>query len=134
MDRRTEASHDTRDAQRDRSHRPRSLADRLLQQPRRTAGIDLYGQPVRLGERDTDGHLVGYIDGAGLAWESLAERIVAEYGNYLGKALALPHGDPRRDRLMDEVLAGLPDELIGDVARAAGTLLAIRDLAQGLDP
>jgi hypothetical protein len=35
---------------------------------------------------------------------------------------------------MDEVLADVPDELIGDVASAAGTLLAIRDLAQGLDP
>ena len=112
---------------------PRSVEERLLAQPHRTAGVDSHGQPVRLGERDTDGHLVGYIDGAGLAWESLAERIVAEHGNQLGKALALPHGDPRRDRLMDEVLADVPDELIGDVARAAGTLLVIRDLAQGLD-
>jgi hypothetical protein len=41
-----------------------------LEQPRRTAGIDSHGQAVRLGERDTDGHIAGYIDEDGLAWQS----------------------------------------------------------------
>jgi hypothetical protein len=56
---------------------PRSLEEQLLEPPRRVAGIDSRRQPVRLGERDTDGHVVGYIDEDGLAWQSLAERIVA---------------------------------------------------------
>lgn len=112
----------------------RSIEERLLEQPRRAAGIDSHGQPVRLGERDSSGHLVGYVDEQGLAWESLGERIVAVHGQRLAEAIALPYDHPRRDRLMDEVLADVPDELIGDVASAAGTLLAIRDLAQGLDP
>jgi hypothetical protein len=102
---------------------PRSLEEQLLQQPRRIAGIDSHREPVRLGERDTDGHIVGYIDQQGLAWESLRERIVAVQGNRLAEALSLPYDDPRRDQLMDEVLGDVPDELIGDVAQgAAGQL------------
>jgi hypothetical protein len=106
-----------------RSHPPRSVEERLLEGPRRTAGVDASGQPVRLGERDSAGHIVGYIDEQGLAWESLTERIVALHGGRLAEALALPYEDPRRDALMDEVLADVPDELIGDVAQeAAGQL------------
>jgi hypothetical protein len=106
-----------------RGHSPRSLEEQLLGQPRRTAGVDGSGEPVRLGERDSGGHLVGYVDEHGLAWESLSERIVAVHGQRLAEALALRHDDPRRDRLMDEALAEVPDELIGDVAReAAGQL------------
>ena len=102
---------------------PRSLEEQLLQQPRRIAGIDSHREPVRLGERDTDGHIVGYIDQQGLAWESLRERIVAVQGNRLAEALSLPYDDPRRDELRDEVLGDVPDELIGDVAQgAAGQL------------
>jgi hypothetical protein len=117
----------------DGSCTPRSLEDRLLAEPRRTAGIDLHRQPVRLGERDTDDHLVGYVDEHGHAWESLTERLVATLGGRLFDALTLHPADPRRDQLIEEVLADVPDELIGDVARKAGSMLAIRDLAQGLD-
>ena len=102
---------------------PRSIEERLLEQPRRTAGIDSHGQPVRLGERDSSGHLVGYIDQQSLAWESLGERIVAIQGQRLAEAMALPYDHPRRDKLIEDVLAEVPDELIGDVAQeAAGRL------------
>ena len=109
------------------------MEQRLLEGPRRSAGIDSHGQPVRLGEHDTSGHLVGYIDEHGLAWESLTEQLVAAHAGRLSEALALPNGDPQRDRLMDELLAEVPDQLLGDVARAAGETLAIRELAQRLD-
>jgi|SRR5215211_6829184 len=105
---------------------PRFVEDRLLAEPRRTAGIDSSGQPVRLGERDTTGHVVGYIDEQGLAWESLTERVVAVHGNRLAEALALPYDDPQRDQLMDQVLADIPDELIGDVAQEAAGQLWLR--------
>ena len=105
-----------------RSHPPRSVEERLAE-PRRTAGVDASGQPVRLGERDSGGRIVGFIDEQGLAWESLRERIVAVQGNRLAEALTLPYDDPRRDQLMHEVLGDVPDELIGDVAQgAAGQL------------
>ena len=105
----------------------RSLIEqRLMEEPRRTAGVDGSGEPVRLGERDAGGHVVGYIDPDGLAWESLIERIVAVHGQRLAEALALGYDDPRRDRLMDDVLAELPDELIGDVAEEAAYHLWLR--------
>jgi hypothetical protein len=101
----------------------RPIEQRLLEEPRRTAGIDSGRQPVRLGERDSHGNLVGYIDEQGLAWESLAERIVAVEGHRLAEALALPYDDPRRDRLLEEALLEVPDELLADVAEeAAGHL------------
>ena len=81
---------------------------------------------MRLGERDSAGHIVGYIDEQGLAWESLTERIVALDGGRLAEALALPYDDPRRDQLMDEVLEDVPDGLIGDVAREAAGQLWLR--------
>jgi hypothetical protein len=110
-----------------RPHTPRSLERRLLEQPRRTAGIDGRGQPVRLGERDAGGHLVGYIDEQGLAWESLGEQIVAVHGGRIAEAVALPYDDPRRDRLIDGVLDDLPDELIADVAQEAASRLQLKD-------
>lgn len=40
-----------------------------------TAGVDMDGEPVRLGERDSMGHVIGYIDeDTGSCWESLQER------------------------------------------------------------
>jgi len=45
-------------------------------------------------QRDSSGHLVGYIDEHGLAWQSLTERIVAVQGERLAKAMALPYDDP----------------------------------------
>jgi hypothetical protein len=65
------------------------------------------------------GHIVGCIDTDGLAWESLTEHIVAVHGQRLPKALALGYDDPRRDQLMNEVLAEVPDELIKAPAAAA---------------
>jgi hypothetical protein len=113
--------------------KPRSLKEQVLAQPRRVAGIDSRRQPVRLGERDTDGHIVGYIDEHGVAWESLAERIVAHRAGRLFGALKPHPDDPLRDRLIEQALADVPDELIGDVARAAGEMLALPDLAQGFE-
>ena len=109
-----------------RGDSPRSIEQRLLEEPRRTAGVDSSQQPVRLGERDSSGHLVGYIDEQCLAWESLTERIVALQGGRLAEALALPYDDPRRDQLMDQVLGDVPDELIGEVAQEAACHLWLR--------
>lgn len=40
-----------------------------------SAGVDCNGQPARLGEFDSQGHIVGYIDeDSGACWESLRER------------------------------------------------------------
>jgi hypothetical protein len=38
------------------------------------SGHDSHGNPVKLGDRDTGGYFVGYIDTDGLAWENLRER------------------------------------------------------------
>jgi hypothetical protein len=106
---------------------PASVEARLLATPRRRAGLDTHGQPVRLGERDSDGYLVGYIDEHGLAWESLTEKLAATHGPQLAQALSLPYDDPRRDQLLDQVLAALPDELIIDIAREAACLLWLQN-------
>lgn len=42
-----------------------------------TSGIDIDGNPVSLGDKDTKGNFVGYIDEHGLAWESILERDIA---------------------------------------------------------
>lgn len=63
----------------------------------RKEGRDSHGMPVSLGEEDTDGFVVGYIDHEGLAWESREERdravgaarIEEEYFN-VAKAGKLP--------------------------------------------
>ena len=105
MERQTEPGrHTPDDEQHERPRPPRPVEQRLLEGPRRSAGIDSHGQPVRLGEHDTSGHLVGYIDEHGLAWESLTEQLVAVHAGRLSEALALPNGDPQRDRLIDELL------------------------------
>lgn len=107
---------------------PLPVWQRLLTQPRRTAGMDSRREPVRLGEIGSDGHLVGYIDEHGLAWESLDESLIAIHGARLAEALALPQHDPRRDQLIDQVVADVPDELIADVAREAAGQLYLREL------
>lgn len=40
----------------------------------RESGWDLYGNQVELGDTDSDGHFVGYIDDQGVSWESKCER------------------------------------------------------------
>lgn len=109
-------------------HSPGSLEDRLLARPRRTVGVDSHRWPVRLGELDSQGYLVGYIDEDGLAWESLRERIIAVHGQRLAEAMSLSYDNPERDLLMDEVLAEVPDELLADAAREAAGHLAIKRL------
>ena len=95
-----------------------SIEQRLMEEPRRTAGRDGSGEPLRLGERDSSGHIVGYVDEQGMAWESLRERILAVSGTRLAEALALPYNDPRRDHLMDDVL-DVPEDLVTEVAQEA---------------
>jgi hypothetical protein len=107
---------------------PRPVSEQLLDQPRHTAGIESYGEPVRLGERDTSGHIVGYIDDGGLGWRSLSERIVATQGQRLADALELPVADHRRDRLIGRVLAGCPNELLAEVGEEAAGRLWLRGL------
>jgi hypothetical protein len=117
-----------------RRQRPATLPEQLLDQPRRTAGIDSTGQPVRLGERDSHGHIVGYIDPQGLAWESLAEQLVATRGSQLADAIALDYDHPLRDRLIDQALADVPDELIGPLAQQAAALLQLRGYRKPVGP
>lgn len=113
----------------DSTKSPRSIEQRLLDEPRRTAGLDSERVPVRLGEHDCSGHLAGYIDDCGLAWESLTEQLVATHGGRLAEALRLPDEDRRRDELLEQLLADLPDELIGPVAHHAAALLWLGTLA-----
>ena len=110
--------------------RPSSIERRLMEEPRRTAGVDGSGEPARLGERDSGGHIIGYIDEQGLAWESLRERILAVSGTRLAEALALPYDDARRDELMDEALEAVPDELLVEVAREAAGHLWLSQLGR----
>jgi hypothetical protein len=50
----------------------------------RTTGYDIDGTPVVLGDTDSSGRPVGYIDLEGTAWESLQERDIATTcGRYL---------------------------------------------------
>jgi hypothetical protein len=65
---------------------------------------------------------------------------VAVEGQRLADAMALPYHDKRRDRLMDQLRAEVPDELIGEVGREAAGHLAehgrrmlgpVRDGSQG---
>jgi hypothetical protein len=113
-----------------RGHSSRPIEQRLLEEPRRTVGVDSRREPVRLGERDSSGHLVGYIDEHGLAWESLIERIVAVHGQRLAEAMALPYEDPRRDPLMDDALAEVPDELLADIAQEVAAHLWLSHLGR----
>jgi hypothetical protein len=76
------------------------------------------------------GHIVGYVDEQGLAWESLRERILAVSGARLAEALALPYDHARRDELMGEVLETVPDELLVDVAREAAGYLWLSQLGR----
>jgi len=55
---------------------PASDTGAPMNQPRKD-GVDSRGEPVRLGETDSSGYLVGWIDQQGLAWESRAEAQIA---------------------------------------------------------
>lgn len=55
----------------------------------RTAGVDANGQPVRLGEFDSMGHIVGYIDEEGSCWESLRERDCSTTAGRFEEAMTL---------------------------------------------
>jgi hypothetical protein len=112
--------------------KPASLEARLLAKPPRTAGLDSHGQPVRLGERDRDGYLLGYTDEHGLARESVIEQPAATRAPSLARALAIPHDHPHHDELIEQALVDLPDELIADVARQAAGLLWLRGSNRGV--
>ena len=48
---------------------------------------------------------------------------MAVQGERLAKATALPYDDPRRDQLIDQALAEVPDDLIAELTQeAAGHL------------
>ena len=117
----------------DHSHRDpekttKALAARLLSEPRRAAGLDLHGEPVRLGEHDSAGYLVGYVDEAGLAWESLRERLVARAAGRIVDALSLQGSEHRRDELIEAAISELPDELLEEALREVALTLALRQL------
>ena len=63
---------------------------------KRRRGHDTNGMPVKLGEKDTDGFHVGYIDEEGACWESRRERDIAVgssriFDNYFGaRGLVFP--------------------------------------------
>lgn len=71
----------------------------------RTEGQDADGMPVKVGEYDTSGFLVGYIDEGGLSWESREERDLAVgagriFDEFFGaKGLSMPTAS------IDEILA-----------------------------
>ena len=113
---------------RDKEKTTRALAERLRSEPRRAAGLDLRGAPVRLGERDSDDSLIGYVDEAGQAWESLRERLVATAAGRLVDALTLPSGDRRRGELFEAAISELPDALLEEAMREAALTLALREL------
>ena len=106
----------------------RALAERLRSEPRRAAGLDLNGEPVRLGERDCDDYLVGYVDEAGLAWESLRERLVATAAGKLVDALTLQCSERQRGELIEAAISELPDELLEEAMREAALTLTLWEL------
>ena len=116
---------------RDREKTTKALADRLRSEPRRAAGVDLAGEPVRLGERDSDGYLVGYVDEAGLAWQSLRERLIATAAGRLVDALTMQGSERRRDELIEAAISELPDELLEEALREVALTLALRELGGG---
>jgi hypothetical protein len=71
----------------------------------RKAGVDLNGEPARLGEFDSAGHIVGYIDDKGNCWENLRERDCSmSAGRYLD-ALSDFRAGRRRTEPDAEVMA-----------------------------
>ena len=116
---------------RDQQKTTEALVAKLLSEPRRAAGLDLAGEPVRLGEHDSDGYLVGYVDEGGLAWESLRERLVATAAGRLVDALSLQSSERRRDELIEAAISELPDELLEGALREAALTLALRNSGAG---
>jgi hypothetical protein len=76
----------------------------------RAAGVDSNGQPVRLGEFDSLGHIVGYIDEDGSCWESLRERDTSTTAGRYEEAMAL-------FRRGDRTVAPDPDEFAREHCR-----------------
>jgi hypothetical protein len=83
---------------------------------------------VRLGERDSDDYLVGYVDEAGLAWESLRERLVATAAGKLVDALTLQCSERQRGELIEAAISELPDELLEEAMREAALTLTLWEL------
>lgn len=95
----------------------------------KSIGHDSAGFPIRLGEIDSDGRFVGYIDEEGLAWESRLERDSAvtvgrfgdDYWRWLKTGAVSP--EPHALDYLDEVH---PDNV-------EAVLQRIRDMLSGKD-
>jgi hypothetical protein len=69
-----------------------------LPESSKVEGLDSHGNFVRVGDVDTDGFLVGYIDDEGLSWESRQDRDAAVGGGTI-------HDSSQRDRTnLDAIL------------------------------
>lgn len=94
----------------------------------RTTGTDSHGNPVALGGIDSDGELVGYIDGDGNCWTSRRERQVALNSgriidHYHRTGLVLPP-----EPLLD---LGLDPAVIVEVYEQVGVSVALRARKRG---
>jgi len=59
-----------------------------------TAGVDVNGNPVKLGEFDSMGHIVGYIDDEGNCYESIRERdCCVSAGRFHDQVVAFRRGE-----------------------------------------
>jgi hypothetical protein len=87
----------------------------------RTEGHDSHMMPVKLGELDTDGVYVGYIDEEGLSWESREERDAAVGAGRISDLLNVRS----KVSLLDSLQAKNLDKLLDD----AGVLEENRYLA-----
>ena len=70
-------------------------------------------------------------DEAGLAWESLRERLVATAAGRLVDALTLQASERRRGELIEAAVSELPDELLEEAMREAALTLTLRELGDG---
>ena len=65
----------------------------------RKTGQDLAGNPVKIGDTDTDGTRVGFFQNDGTAWESRQERDGAiASGRFTEAAVLYQNGERRRPR------------------------------------
>jgi hypothetical protein len=92
-----------------------------------TAGLDTNGQPVRLGEFDSDGHIVGYIDNDGLSWESEKECYIAIAVGRIGDHIKA-HGTMPPD--WADLMSRIRDEWLPEFFDSMGWDLFLRSLGE----
>jgi hypothetical protein len=83
----------------------------------RTTGHDGMGRPVKLGDLDSDGTPVGFIDDGGLSWESEDERHAAVGAGVIEQALRDAGIPPEKFSLAVEEFTG-QRKLIDWIGRA----------------